>query len=413
MFKNIYNKFSLFDCLGLIYFYFNNVFLPVPVTYTSILSVLRLKQIYSKHLNIIIALLVVLAVYALAHNINGVVVFDYFKSLAYFILLIISGFVAYEYMNVNKIKIEKSFELFALISIILLIVSLLFINSPLENLFWNDHRFVGDGEKIRRFKGLAFEPSHMALTLSPLLLYFIWKLIEELNLKNIFYFLCVATPISLSISFGFVAAMLISLVFTIIIVLVHFRKFKRVLILPVLALFLGFAIISFTTNPISERIEYILKGQDSSVNGRTTEAFVLAYQCAQSKSVWLGIGLGQIKYVGEEIIRPYYIALDPGYSKEHWPVMSIPNSMAETLAIFGIVGVLLKICFQIFCFVKFKVYSNYLNLSIFFFIFFYQMMGSFILSTTEIIMWVFAFTKIFPEFDVTHKTQTNQVLRTN
>ena len=134
---------------------------------------------------------------------------------------------------------------------------------------------------------------------------------------------------------------------------------------------------------------------------------MLGYQCAETESVWFGVGLGQVKYVGEEIIRPYYYAMDPvGYSVENWPVMHIPNSMAETLAIFGIVGVLLKIGFQLYCFAAFRVYQNYFNLSVFSFLFVYQMMGSFILSATEIIMWSFALARIFTVFDVSQKAKT-------
>jgi len=401
MLGKLRDKFSMSQLLGLIYFYFNSVWLPVPVTFTSILSFLNLKQTFTSHKKVILSLLLILTVYAFVHLFTGVILADYFKSLAYFTLLLLSGFVAYDYLNYIELQIDKSFKLLAAFGFLLVIVALICINTSFEQYFWTSHNFVGAGELIRRFKGLAYEPSHLALTLSPLLLYFLWKNIQKLSVKDILYFVAVAIPIGLSISFGFVASLLISLAFTLLIPLLVFSEFKRVLILPVLAVLIGVAAISFTQNPISERIEFILDGNDTSVNGRTTEAFMHGYNCAANKSIWLGIGLGQIKYVGEEVIRPYYAAMDPvGYSKENWPVMSIPNSMAETLAIFGILGVLLKIGFQVFCFVKFKVYDNYLNLSIFCFIFFYQMMGSFILSSTEIIMWAFAFAKIFPEFNV-------------
>jgi hypothetical protein len=401
MLGKLRDKFSVHNLLGLIYFYLNTVLLPVPVTFTSILSISGLKKAFLSHKKTILGLLLILAIYTAIHFYFGVVPGDYLKSLAFFTLLILSGFVTYHYLKDKALQIDNSFKLLAGFGFLLVIVALICINTPFEQYFWTSHNFVGGGEKIRRFKGLAYEPSHLALTLSPLLLYFIWKNIEKISVKRLLYFVAIAIPIGLSISFGFVASLLIALVFTLLIALLVFREFKRVLILPVLGVLLGVAAISFTENPVSERMEYIFTGNDTSVNGRTTEAFMHGYNCAATKSIWFGIGLGQIKYVGETVIRPYYAAMDQvGYSKENWPVMNIPNSLAETLAIFGILGVLLKIGFQLFCFVKFKVYDNYLNLSIFCFIFFYQMMGSFILSSTEIIMWAFAFAKIYPEFNV-------------
>jgi len=405
MFKKDTTKFSMNNILGLIYFYFNTVLLPAPVTFTTILSLFWTRQAITKFGKLFLGIFGILTIYAIIHNVNGVVVFDYFKSSAYFMAVLFSGFVAYLYLKASQSKIEKSFELLSLAGLILVIVGTVALLTPAAKIFWADHAFVNKNDLTLRFQGLIYEPSHLALTLSPLFLYFMWKSINKIQLRNLFFLFAIALPIGLTISFGFVAALLISIFFTLLTVLLVYQKFKRILILPIVGVLIAILAVSFTTNNISKRLTNIVQGKDTSVNGRTTEAFMLGYKCAELKNIWFGIGLGQVKYVGEEIIRPYYAAMDPvGYSKENWPVIQIPtNSMAETLATFGIFGILLKIGFQIFCFLKLKVYDNYLNLSIFGFIFFYQMMGSFILSSTEIIMWAFAFAKIFPEFDVHSK----------
>jgi hypothetical protein len=401
MFKKFTERFSLEQTLGLIYFYFNTFALPTPISFTTLLSVFGIKKVISKFGKTLLVIFSILIVYAIIHYQSGVIATDYFKSTIYFAALLFSGFVAHNYLNSNTIKTEKTFEVMSISSIILLLIGVVALFTPFAYVFWSNHDFIGDGAKMLRFQGLSYEPSHLALTLSPLFLYFLWQNIYKISPKSVFYFLATAIPIALSISFGFVAAFVLSMFLTLQLVYLVYGKFKRILLLPVIAILIAAAAISLTSNPISERLAFIAQGSDTSVNGRTTEAFKHGYNCAATQSKWFGIGMGQIKYVGEDVIRPYYAALDPvGYSKDNWPVMSIPNSMAETLAIFGILGVLLKIGFQLFCFVKLKVYDNYLNLSIFFFIFFYQMMGSFILSSTEIIMWVFAFAKIFPHFNV-------------
>lgn len=403
MFEKLKRNIPLDKILGTIYFFFNTVGLPVPVSYTTLISVVRFKVIYDRFRKVFLAILLVLIGYAIIHNVQGVVVMDYFKSLCYFIFLLASGFVAYHYLKTGNIRIDSTFRFMSVFSLLLLVVAFFFISSPLSHLFWKDHSFVGDGNFVKRFEGFSYEASHLALTLSPILLYFLWKIINKPQIKSIGYFIAVSFPIALTVSFGFVAAFVIAISATLLMVLVIYRKFKRILIIPVSVVLVGVVVLSLFPNPLANRMEVIFKGDDTSVNGRTTEAFYLGYKCAQQESIWFGIGMGQVKYVGEEVIRPYYSKYDPvGYSKENWPVLGIPNSMAETLAIFGIFGVLLKIGFQIFCFVKLKVYQNYFNLSIFFFIFFYQMMGSFILSSTEIIMWAMAFAKIFDEFDI-HK----------
>lgn len=404
MFKFINDKVTP-TFLGLMYFIFNTVLLPPPVTFTTLTSIFWVKKAITVFGKTLFALLLILGLYAMIHNINGVVVLDYFKSSIYFGLLILSGFVTYLYLNSSHINVSRTFEVVSIAALILLFIAVVALLTPFASIFWADHSFIGGGEKMMRYQGLIYEPSHLALTLSPLFLFFLWKKINKLEFKNSFYLIATALPIALTISFGFVAVLLISLIATLLLVAIIYQKFKRVLILPLIAVFVSIVALSLVSENISGRLSNIIQGNDSSVNGRTTEAFTLGYKCAETKSVWFGIGLGQVKHIGEEVIRPYYAAQDPvGYSVENWPIIQIPtNSAAETMAVFGILGLLLKIGFQIFCFIKLKVYDNYLNLSIFFFIFFYQLMGSFILSSTEIIMWAFAFAKIFPEFNVNEK----------
>lgn len=400
------DKSRLHHIIGLIYFFFNTALLPPPVSYTTLLSLVRVKSVVRRFGKTFAAILLVLLAYAAIHLLQGVEVQDYVVSWTYFLLLLFSGFAAFDYLSSSDIQFDRFFRTMAIAAIVLLGVGVVVLFTSWTDIFWKVHRFIADGQKVPRFQGLSYEPSHLALTLSPILLYFLWKVIIRFSAKYVLYLIAVAVPIGLSVSFGFAAAFGAAMIVTILIVVVYFQKFRIILVAPLVSMLLAGAIIVSFENPLSKRIAYMLEGNDTSVNGRTWEAFMLGYQCAETENIWWGIGLGQIKYVGEEVIRPYYAALDPeGYSKESWPTMAIPNSMAETLAIFGIIGVLLKIGFQLFCFVRFKVFANYFNLSVFFFLFVYQMMGSFILSATEIIMWSFAFAKVFPEFDIGPKQE--------
>ncbi len=405
MFKKS-DKSWIHTIIGLVYFFFNTVLLPAPVSYTTLLSVAKVKSVLHRFGKTVGAIFIILIVYAGIHIAQGVETSDYVISWAYFLALLFSGFAAYDYLSTSNIQFDPFFRIMSIAAAILLGVGFVALYTPWNSVFWNVHQFVGEGQKVPRFQGLSYEPSHLALTLSPVVLYFLWKLINRVTVKYVLYFISVAVPVVLSVSFGFAAALTSSLLFTVLVVVVYFQKFRMILIAPLVAMLLAAVVVVSFENPLSVRIAQIMEGEDTSVNGRTWEAFMLGYQCAETQNVWWGIGLGQIKYVGEDVIRPYYAAMDPvGYSKENWHTMALPNSMAETLAIFGILGVLLKIGFQLFCFVRFRVFKNYFNLSLFFFLFVYQMMGSFILSAAEIIMWAIAFARVFPEFDIMPKSK--------
>lgn len=267
---------------------------------------------------------------------------------------------------------------------------------PFESPFWKFHNFISDGKEFYRYQGLTYEPSYYALIFSPILLYFLLKLLLFETKIYAAYFMAVSIPIIFTYSFGFFGVLLISLILSLLIILSIHRFFPKKLILPFLAIFLSIGVIMLNENFLSKRIDVILEGKDTSINGRTYEAFYLSSRMAKEKSIWFGIGLGQIKVLGEKHIRVFY-----GYHKEKWPVVAIPNASAETLAIYGLSGLLLRLAFQLFLFIRFKVYNNYFNLTLFCFLFIYQFMGSYITSTTEYSLWVLAVLPIFKEFTIT------------
>lgn len=111
------------------------------------------------------------------------------------------------------------------------------------------------------------------------------------------------------------------------------------------------------------------------------------------KSLLFGCGLGQIKVLGMDLFTRFYVhpfTLD---------TLNIPNSMAETLAMYGIVGMLGRLALEIYLFFKTRVYLNYYRLSLFLFIFIYQFTGSFLANSAEYVIWIMAFAGVFSQFD--------------
>jgi hypothetical protein len=72
--------------------------------------------------------------------------------------------------------------------------------------------------------------------------------------------------------------------------------------------------------------------------------------------------------------------------------------MGEMLATYGIYGFILKIFFEVFFFIRLKIYSNLYSLGLFIFIFIYQFTGSFLVNAAEIGIWAIVFAGRFPVF---------------
>jgi hypothetical protein len=202
----------------------------------------------------------------------------------------------------------------------------------------------------------------------------------------------------LSFSLGVISAIIIAIVVT---GVVHYKTFLRnkrvvnllgltsILVITVL----GVGIIFFPDNILFVRIANVISGKDPSGKGRTFEAFWLAGQLLAQKSYWWGIGPGQIKILGFDLIRDFY-----GYGYDTTRV-AIPNAAAETLALFGWVGFIVRVTAECFFFAYTQVWRNYYRLLLFTFIFIYQFTGSFITNVAEYVIWIMAFTPVFKEFE--------------
>jgi hypothetical protein len=156
-------------------------------------------------------------------------------------------------------------------------------------------------------------------------------------------------------------------------------------------------LIFFPDNTLFIRIGNILTGHDLSGRGRTSDSFKLAGRILDLKNPLWGIGPGQIKGIGSRIIKEYY-NYPPDYN-----VIAIPNGTAETWAVFGWAGLILRLGIEIGLFYYTRVWRNTYRLTLFLFIFMYQFTGSFITNLAEYVIWILAFTNVFPQFDITNK----------
>jgi len=119
----------------------------------------------------------------------------------------------------------------------------------------------------------------------------------------------------------------------------------------------------------------------------------LAWKVAAEKSIFFGVGLGQIKLLGSDIWNTFY---NTRFSVNE---ISIPNAVAETFALYGLAGLILRFGIQIWFFIRTKPFTNYYRMGLFLYIFIYQFTGSYLFNIGEYVIWALAFSQVFKEFD--------------
>lgn len=382
-----------------IYFFINSLGLPFGLTYTALLSpLLYIWVVISRKQEVVWPFLLALTPVVLIHISLGVDTKSYFISVLNLITVYIFCQAVYTFLircdhpaNILKQLLVINF-IFCLITIPLFF-------TPYDHLLWMKQFLTTGVADFRRLSLLTYEPSYYALLFTPLFFYFLLQLISYRNTINGWLLLVMLLlPLVLSFSLGVISAIIFSLAVASIVYFKTFIRNKRVVNGLLLAGMIAIIAIAgsmmfFPDNIIFVRIANVISGKDPSGKGRTFEAFWLADQLLAKKSYWWGIGPGQIKILGFDLIRDYYRY---GYDTTR---VAIPNAAAETLALFGWVGFIVRILAECFLFVYTRVWSNYFRLLLFTFIFIYQFTGSFITNVAEYVIWIMAFTPVFKEFN--------------
>jgi len=404
------NKYLPFAVL---YFFFNSFGLPFGLTYTTILGpVFYIYIIRERKKDIFLPFLLIFTILYLIHSYFGVIDKDYFIS-----FLNISGVYIFCQAFYTWIKADKNPErIFARLLQINFIFCLLAIPvyfSEFQDLLWIEQYLTDGFNNFRRLKLFTYEASYFATLMVPLFFFFLIQMVLNKNKMNrILLLAMIGLPYILSFSLGVISCIVLSLLIT---YTIHFKTLTRrrsvlnaitaATIIGVCLLLVG--VLFFPENPLFVRIGNILDDKDSSGRGRTYEAFNLALKILEQRNSFWGIGIGQMKFLGAEIIRDYYL-----YPPE-LTGMSIPNATAETLLIFGYFGLTVRFAFELFLFIYARVWKNYFQLLLFCFIFIYQFTGSFITNIAEYIIWILAFVNVFPQFDIKPRVSTTQTLPLN
>jgi hypothetical protein len=389
------NKFLPF---AILYFFFNSLFLPTGLLYTTLLTPLFLYWIYKQDgVKYVWLFFMVTLPLACIHFINGVNVQSYIKSYTLLFTAFVFGVAFYLFLKRTN-TIRAIFDQIIIWNFLLAMLALLLLSFGIRAVFWYIEPISTGITDIPRLKMFTYEASYYSLLMVPLVLYYYLKVLLLRTTQPVFKLLLVTLPLILSFSFGVLLGLGLSMFFLFwsdINLFFVKKKFPRYILVAGLLLLLVFIILVkfYPDNPVFKRFANVFEGNDSSFKGRTTDSFFLGWKMASMKSILFGCGPGQIRELGLETFTNFY---QHSFTPQS---LNIPNSLGETLAMYGVLGLFSRLAIEIYLFFKTKVYSNYYRISLYLFVFIYQFTGSFLNNIAEYVIWILAFTPGFFEFD--------------
>jgi len=389
---------TLILTVSIIYLFFNSFLLPDGLLYTTLLTpFFFINLLKGKGTMVYLSFLLFTVIMAILQYPSVGYFKDYAQS---FVLLqctaifVINAFFVIKDWN----RPETVFKAAGTVNMVLLAVSILALFLPfLKPYLWYEMSISEGLPVIPRLKMFTYEASYYSLIIIPVFAYYFLKQML-LKSKPGILLITLITSLLLSFSFGVLAGLLVSIL---LVYLFNLNELGKKINLNYLSFSLVILLIAtiavykfYPHNLVFDRIRNIYEGKDTSARGRTYESFILAWDIAKMKSVYLGIGLGQLKTLGRDYIIQFY-----AYSNIP-PVARIPNAVAETINIYGITGLTARFAIIIYLFFKTRVWDNYYRLLLFIFVFIYQFTGSFLFNVAEYMIWVLAFSSsLFPVFN--------------
>ena len=382
-------------------FFFNIFLLPAGLLYTTLLRplfvLLLLKEKVWRPFLIYLGLSLV---FAYQHFRTGVDTGAYMKSYILFSSAFVFSLWVFHFLRQRHEKLQQYFQQITLYNTFFVVLAIVGLLLPVaREVLWYDVPIHAAIPAFPRLRLLVYEPSFYSLLLAPIVLYYFTAFVFSSDNQHLFALVLLCFALLLSLSFGVLGGMVIAILAVFVLNAGSLLRRKRIFYASIylfgLVVIVGFLLWNFFPfNPVVDRVGKIFAGHDSSANGRTWEAFMLAWKILEHTDIYWGAGWGQIKIVGQPIIVEYY-----NYEGEWRDLVRIPNASAETLASLGLLGLAGRLLAEIGLFFYTKVYSNYYRMILFAFIFLYQFTGSYLTNIYEYLIWILVFLPIFPQFN--------------
>jgi hypothetical protein len=399
------SQYHALTLVAVIYFFFNNFLLPDGMLYTMLLSPVFLYWLLVKKAPVTKAFfyfLLVWGTFLVIHYSYGISLPEYLKSSILYFSVFLFGLTTYAYFKLYSFTYEPLMENILKLNFLFVLGALALLPTEGRDLLWAVNSISEGLSDLPRLKMLTYEPSYYSLLLIPsLFFYFQYVFFRTMTRSKWLLFFSVLISLGCSLSYG---AIFISLITMALFVLYNFfsnarrRQNKRFMTLLIIFFVAGVSLLItfFADSTFMLRILNIVDGNDSSINNRSSQAYFLALSIADLKSVIFGVGPGQIKLLGQDLISLVY-SYGTDEATGQVATARIPCSMAEMLCNFGWVGFFGKLMAELILFRKTKVKTSSFRLCLFIFMFIYQFVGSYSTSVVEIFFWVLAFSTVFPD----------------
>jgi len=380
----------------LIFIFFNEVGLPHGLQYTAMFAPFFLIKFGVKYRAAFIGFLVLSVFYVFAHLFNNEVVWFYYgRSYVLHFLVFIQVVAFYHIVNYKSDVIKQVFDLGIYLNLFLLIVGVLFLLAGNKNFMFEVSKVSASLGVIPRFRMFTPEPSYYSVLFTIPLFFYLTQPISRDRRIDFGRVLIIVLSLIMSFSFGTLSVIFMSMI------IVYIIKAKNILDVNsrfLILMSIGFFLIFFVgiyivapNNPIFIRLGDILAGNDTSGNGRIFDPWILTMSMLEKNQDYLfGIGWGQIRIIGDSIIRSFY-----QYTHDPATKFGLPNILTEITTMFGLFGLTLVLLFQLIMFRVTRVYRSNFRSLIFWFIFIYQFTGSYTSSVMYYCYWVLAFSPVF------------------
>lgn len=285
-------KFNKYFPFVILYFFFNTLFLPLGLLYTTILTPVFIWWLYRQdHFRNGSIFFLITVPFIVIHYLQGIDPYYYFRS--YFLLFTAFVFLltTIHFLEVT-VSLRIIFRRLLLLNFIFVIFAVvLFFIPSYRHWMWAVSDISTGLTQFPRLRLFTYEPSYYSTLLIPLAFYYYLKIVLFRYSNGIVPFLLITIPLILSFSLGAIFGIAISfflLFFT------HIRTFFKekkaaeyalftIIVLLVLSITAYFV---FPDNPFFFRIRNIFNGSDTSFNGRFFDSFYLAWKVAQEKSIF-------------------------------------------------------------------------------------------------------------------------------
>lgn len=379
-------------------FFFNRVGLPFGISFDMLLAPFLVYFIFKENAQSLLYKAVgVLLVFGVIHLVSGVYFTAFVVSNLVFITLVIAVVAFYQQTKHIDFFDEIILRITQLNSVltILALFLLFFLKSTY---LWYLVPYTSNAEALPRLKLFTEEASHYSFLLLPIFYYWLYQWLVQFNWRTFGYLTTIIISLILSFSLGVLSVIALTLFILILIycrsILQHSR-YRQLLFIGLIAILsiAGFVYYFFPINPLTIRMNNLINGLDTSGRGRTYESFEIAWRVLQLNYPLTGIGLGQFKFIGRDVLLHYY--------KYHTipSVVRLPNALAETLVSFGVLGVFIRVFIQIYWAFKRRIVNNLFQTSLFFSLFIYQFTGGFLMHSFEYYYWILVVVPIFKTFD--------------